>query len=49
MLQLKFDWRDVLKAPRLALSLQRMWIQLVGLSVGYIVYLVLYRLVDRFR
>lgn len=41
MLQLKFDWRDVLSAPRLALSLQRMWIQLVGMTAGFIVYLVL--------
>lgn len=41
MLKLKFDWRDVIRAPRLALSLQRMWIQLVGMSVGYLVYLVL--------
>ncbi|MBN1479560.1 hypothetical protein EH223_16695 [candidate division KSB1 bacterium] len=41
MLKLKFDWRDVVRAPRLALSLQRMWIQLVGMSVGYLVYLAL--------
>ncbi len=41
MLKLKFDWRDVLKAPRLALSLQKMWIQLVGMSVGFVVYLAL--------
>lgn len=41
MLELKMDWRDVLKAPRLALSLQKMWIQLVGMTVGFVVYLVL--------
>ena len=41
MLKLGFNWRDILLAPRLALSLQRMWIQLVGLSFGLFFYLVL--------
>ncbi len=41
MLKLKFDWRDMFKAPRVAFSLQRMWIQLVGMSVGYLIYLIL--------
>lgn len=41
MLKLKFDCRDLFKAPRVALSLQRLWIQLSGMSVGYLVYLVL--------
>ena len=40
MLKLKFDWRDILRAPRLALSLQRMWIQLLGFTVGYLFYLI---------
>jgi len=39
MFKLNFDWRGVLAAPRFALSPQRTWIQLIGLSVGYIVYL----------
>ncbi|NOY59629.1 MAG: hypothetical protein GXO75_11985 [Calditrichaeota bacterium] len=37
----KFNYQDVFRAPRFAFSLQRMWIQLVGLSIGYIVYLIL--------
>lgn len=41
MNQYKFDFRDVFRAPRLAFSLQRMWIQLVGMTVGYAGYLVL--------
>jgi hypothetical protein len=41
MLALRFDVRDVFRAPRLALSLQRMWIQLVGMSIGYIGYLII--------
>ncbi|MBN1465022.1 hypothetical protein JXA02_04625 [candidate division KSB1 bacterium] len=41
MRKLKFNWRDVIAAPRLALSLQRMWIQLIGLAAGYIVYVAL--------
>ncbi|MDZ7370069.1 MAG: DUF2070 family protein [candidate division KSB1 bacterium] len=40
MLKLRFDWRDIFRAPRLALSLQRIWIELVGLTIGYAVYLV---------
>lgn len=40
MLKLKFNYQDVLRAPRLAFSLQRMWIQLVGLFFGYLGYLV---------
>jgi hypothetical protein len=41
MLKLNFDCRDLFKAPRAALSLQRLWIQLTGMSVGYLAYLVL--------
>lgn len=39
MLKLKFDWRDILRAPRIAFSLQKMWIQLVGLTIGMFFYL----------
>jgi len=41
MLKLKFDCRDLFKAPRIALSLQRLWIQLIGMSVGFVVYVLL--------
>ncbi len=41
MITLKFDVRDLFRAPRLALSLQRMWIQLAGMTVGYCGYLIL--------
>ncbi|MBN1560924.1 hypothetical protein JW998_11780 [candidate division KSB1 bacterium] len=41
MRKLRFNWRDIIAAPRLALGLQRMWIQLIGLSVGYIFYVAL--------
>lgn len=39
MHQISFDVRDVFKSPRLALSLQRIWIQFIGLVVGYLGYL----------
>ena len=41
MQAMRFDWRDMLRAPRLALSIQRIWIQFVGLIVAYIGYLIL--------
>lgn len=41
MQQMRFDARDVFKSPRLALSLQRIWIQFVGIVVGFLGYLVL--------
>ncbi len=41
MLALVFDFRDLFRAPRLAFALQRLWIQVVGLLVGYVGYLVL--------
>lgn len=41
MLLPKFDFRDLLRAPRLALSLQRMWITLAGVGAGWLVYLLL--------
>ncbi len=39
MHQMHFDVRDVFKSPRFALSLQRIWIQFIGLVVGYLGYL----------
>ena len=39
MLALKFDFRDLFRAPRLAFSLQRMWILLVGLGGAGLIYL----------
>ncbi len=41
MQNLRFDLRDLFRAPRLAISLQRMWIQLLGMSVGCAVYFTL--------
>ncbi len=41
MQALRFDVRDLLLAPRLAFSLQRMWIQFLGLGAGYVLYLIL--------
>lgn len=38
MLSLRFDFRDLFKAPRLAFSLQRIWIMLVALGTGLILY-----------
>ncbi|MBN2357588.1 hypothetical protein JXO59_15850 [candidate division KSB1 bacterium] len=38
---LRFDYRDLFRAPRLAFSMQRIWIQFFGMSIGYGVYLVL--------
>jgi len=40
MAEYKFDYRDVIRSPRLSFSLQRMWIQLVGLTVGFVGYLI---------
>jgi hypothetical protein len=39
MNQMRFDIRDIFKSPRFALSLQRIWIQFLGLFVGYLGYL----------
>ena len=41
MVQMRFDYRDIFRSPRLAFSLQRVWIQFVGMGVGYIGYLIL--------
>ncbi len=40
MVKLRFDFRDIFRAARLALSLQRLWIQSVGLFFGYVGYLI---------
>ncbi|NLP09362.1 hypothetical protein GX408_03085 [bacterium] len=39
MQTLRFDVRDLLRAPRLAFSLQRIWIQWLGTGGGYLIYL----------
>ncbi|UCE05969.1 MAG: hypothetical protein JSW07_20660 [bacterium] len=36
---MRFDVRDIFKSTRLALSLQRIWIQFLGLLFGYVGYL----------
>ena len=41
MVFLRFDYRDLLKSARLAFSFQRLWIQFLGLAVGYLAYVVL--------
>ncbi len=41
MLKLRFDYRDLFNAPRIAFSIQRIWIQFVGLFFGYAGYLAL--------
>ena len=39
MHQMRFDVREILRSPRIALSLQRIWIQFLGLTVGFLGYL----------
>jgi hypothetical protein len=41
MVALRFDYRDLFRAPRLAFSFQRIWIQFLGLASGYAGYVVL--------
>jgi len=41
MVALRFDYRDLFRSPRLAFSFQRLWIQFVGLLIGYAGYAVL--------
>jgi len=41
MVTLRFDFRDIFRSNRLAFSLQRIWLQFLGLAVGYLGYLVL--------
>jgi len=40
MHQMHFDGRDIFKSTRLALSLQRIWLQFIGLFFGYLGYLI---------
>ncbi len=40
MTKMRFDTRDILKSPRHAISLQRIWIQFLGLITGYLGYLI---------
>lgn len=41
MVSLKFDFRDLFRASRVAFSFQRLWIQFTGFLTGYGLYLVL--------
>ena len=41
MVSLRFDYRDIFRAARLAFSLQRLWIQFIGLAGGYLLYVIL--------
>lgn len=41
MVSLHFNFKDIFRSARLAFSLQRVWIQFVGLLVGYVIYWVL--------
>ncbi len=40
MKELYFDFRDLFRAPRIALSLQRIWMNGIGLLAGYMIYLI---------
>ena len=40
MITMRFDYRDLFRSNRLALSFQRLWIQFVGLICGYGAYVV---------
>ncbi len=40
MVKLRFDFRDIFRAARLSLSLQRLWIQFLGIFFGYLGYLI---------
>lgn len=40
MQPMRFDIRDIFRSPRIALGLQRIWIQFLGLLIGYMGYLV---------
>jgi hypothetical protein len=41
MKSLHFTYRDLLRAPRLAFGIQRIWINGLGFFIGYVVYLIL--------
>jgi len=40
MVSMRFDYRDLFRAPRIAWSFQRIWIQFLGLLAGWAVYFV---------
>jgi len=40
MTKLYFDFRDIFRAPRIAFSLQRVWINFLGLAAAFILYLI---------
>ncbi len=39
--ELRYNWLDVFRAPRIALSLQKIWIMFLPLLFGYLIYLAL--------
>jgi hypothetical protein len=41
MVAMRFDYRDIFRAPRIAFSFQRMWIQFLGLLAGWVGYSIL--------
>jgi len=41
MVAMRFDYRDLFRAPRIAFSFQRLWIQFLGMLAGYGGYVVL--------
>jgi len=41
MKKLRFDMRDIFLTPRLALSGKKIWVQLLGLATGWLIYTVL--------
>ena len=41
MVAMRFDYRDLFRAPRIAFSFQRLWIQFLGILAGYGGYVVL--------
>ncbi len=40
MISMRFDYRDLFRAPRIAWSFQRIWIQFLGLLSGWAVYFI---------
>ena len=41
MVELHFNYKDMFRSARLAFSIQRVWINFIGLAMGYALYLVL--------
>ncbi|NQT23920.1 hypothetical protein HQ585_01045 [candidate division KSB1 bacterium] len=44
MITMHFDYRDLFRSNRLAFSFQRLWIQCIGLLIGYVIYVKLFYL-----